>query len=312
MRIKSSIAHVFLLSICIVVNATVTAGSVDVPTVGWFKFIADRLLSIWSPQTTDFEFWKEAKSLERGVTKYVNDQLNLEALKDASIATQIDNFKTAMQHVLNAAQELRPMDPHSVLEKRDGDLEYTFDVEDFEVNQTLDEFIRNLNVGVDNAIKRIQVEFSEPLPENRTERYKSREVAVDYALHLIEDVYVKACKLDNISEEQARVKFGGVRHHIRHVVLIMGKITDDHPYLADILIFSAAVFILPEFFVLRPIIRLFGISPIGPVKGSAAAWCQRFFFGGAVSKGSWFARLTQAGMKSPMGWFSKLMSFLFG
>lgn len=152
----------------------------------------------------------------------MNDQLNLEVLKEVSLATQIDDFKTAIQHVLNAAQELRPTGPHSFLEKRDGDLQHTFDSEDLEINQTLDEFIRSLNVGIDKAIKHIQVEFSEPLPENRTERYKSREVAVDYALQLIEDVYVKACKLDGISEDQAREKFGGVRPHIRSVVLIMG------------------------------------------------------------------------------------------
>lgn len=33
------------------------------------------------------------------------------------------------------------------------------------------------------------------------------------------------------------------------------------------MLFSAAILILPEYFILRPIIRLFGISPIGPVKG---------------------------------------------
>lgn len=30
--------------------------------------------------------------------------------------------------------------------------------------------------------------------------------------------------------------------------------------------------------------------------GSAAAWAQRFFFGGLIPRGSWFALLQRAGM----------------
>ena len=142
----------------------------------------------------------------------MNDQLNLEVLKNASIATQIVDFKTAAQCVVDAAHELRPT----------MDTDYLKRIEILETRQTLDEFIRILSTGIDTVIKHMQVEFSEPLPENRTERYKSREVAVDYALNLIEDEYVNAYELYDKSEDKAREKFGRVRPHIRSVVLIMG------------------------------------------------------------------------------------------
>jgi hypothetical protein len=50
--------------------------------------------------------------------------------------------------------------------------------------------------------------------------------------------------------------------------MALGNLADNHPEIVDIILFGAAMFILPEYALLRPIARLFGISPIGPVKGS--------------------------------------------
>ena len=75
--------------------------------------------------------------------------------------------------------------------------------------------------------------------------------------------------------------------------------------------------LIPESWILRPLLSMMGYGPYGPIKGrqsiddyhrqmdlsyyeplgSPAAWAQRRLWGAAVSKGSWFAFLQRAGMK---------------
>ena len=85
------------------------------------------------------------------------------------------------------------------------------------------------------------------------------------------------------------------------------------------LVFSVAVLAIPESWILRPFVRMFGFGTGGPVKGtlkrqnhtfetqvdavgSAAAWMQRYFFGAEVPSGSWFAWLQAAGMGTMPKW----------
>lgn len=102
----------------------------------------------------------------------------------------------------------------------------------------------------------------------------------------------------------------------------VGFIADNHPVLVDTVIFSVVCMILPAGFFLRPLFRLFGFGPLGPASGacstsnllnasgllltsylnsigSIAAFLQRYFFGGAIRAGSWFAYLQRAGMVLP-------------
>jgi hypothetical protein len=87
--------------------------------------------------------------------------------------------------------------------------------------------------------------------------------------------------------------------------------------------------LIPEYWVLRPLLSLFGFGPTGPVKGATAVsrklgrslltyfagtiapWAQRVFYGAAVSKGSWFAYLDKVAMtlKKPgfWGWVGGLL-----
>lgn len=91
-----------------------------------------------------------------------------------------------------------------------------------------------------------------------------------------------------------------------------GDINEQHPRLLPMLAFSVAGMLIPESWILRPLLSLFGFGPAGPVKGaqrshsynmaqfnpvgSAAAWLQRYFWGAAVRAGSWFSLLQAAGM----------------
>jgi hypothetical protein len=100
------------------------------------------------------------------------------------------------------------------------------------------------------------------------------------------------------------------------MIWIAGDLVEQHPTLLWLIFTYIAASLIPESWFLRPLLLLFGFGPLGPIKGarnmsqgcsaavdcfqsgSAAAWAQRFFWGAAVEKGSWFAYLQQAGMKA--------------
>jgi len=77
--------------------------------------------------------------------------------------------------------------------------------------------------------------------------------------------------------------------------------------------------VLPQLWILRQVLRIFGFGPLGPIKGSflydcdaerlfnmtlivggIAAWLQAWLFGPAIPKGSWFAMLQRLAMKAVM------------
>ncbi|KAJ6538449.1 hypothetical protein DFH09DRAFT_1176912 [Mycena vulgaris] len=80
---------------------------------------------------------------------------------------------------------------------------------------------------------------------------------------------------------------------------------------AKVLLLVGPFLLIPNYWFLRPILSAFGFGPIGPIKGTAAAWAQRFFYGAAVGKGTWFAFLTSVGMtlKAP-GWLDLMRAIL--
>ncbi|OSX64416.1 hypothetical protein POSPLADRAFT_1055036 [Postia placenta MAD-698-R-SB12] len=71
------------------------------------------------------------------------------------------------------------------------------------------------------------------------------------------------------------------------IVVTIGDIAEQHPELLPILVVTAITMLIPEEWILDPLIQLFGIGPSGPEKGSIAAWAQRTFFGAEVKAGSW-------------------------
>jgi len=104
----------------------------------------------------------------------------------------------------------------------------------------------------------------------------------------------------------------------------IGDINEQHPELLPTLTFSIVVLLIPESWILRPILGWFGFGPLGPVKrelkpwnrtfeaqldivGSAAARMQRRFWGGAVRAGSWFSCLQAAGM-GVLPWWAGLVT----
>ncbi|KAH9946489.1 hypothetical protein B0H21DRAFT_743029 [Amylocystis lapponica] len=80
------------------------------------------------------------------------------------------------------------------------------------------------------------------------------------------------------------------------LIVLAGDLAEQHPVLLEGLLLAGTVLIIPEGALLRPLLAVFGFGPLGPVKGSVAAWVQRTFYGAAVPKGSWFSQFQRVAM----------------
>lgn len=60
-----------------------------------------------------------------------------------------------------------------------------------------------------------------------------------------------------------------------YLVASTGDLAEQHPVLLGALLVSATLMIIPESWLLRPLLRLFGFGPYGPVKG----WSMVMFLG---------------------------------
>jgi SOS response regulatory protein OraA/RecX len=80
-----------------------------------------------------------------------------------------------------------------------------------------------LEVALSRVFKDLQNEFSEPLLEDKTERYKQQETLITRAFEKIEDAIVDVCRTWEIPEDTVRADFDKVKPHLIHAPLIVGK-----------------------------------------------------------------------------------------
>lgn len=85
------------------------------------------------------------------------------------------------------------------------------------------EFQDQLEDKLSSVFKVLQDEFSEPLPEDKTERYKRQETMITQAVEKIEDAVVDVCSNWKIPEDTARADFDKFKPHLNHTLLIVGK-----------------------------------------------------------------------------------------
>ncbi|KAJ2930866.1 hypothetical protein H1R20_g6233, partial [Candolleomyces eurysporus] len=148
-----------------------------------------------------------------------------------------------------------------------------------------------------NIVENLKAEFNKPLPDELVERARYRNQMIAKALDHLEYAFVYICvQSGHLSEEDARRIFAPVKKAIQDG-LFHRDFVDKHPELTEVIVISAVCFLIPESFILRPILFVFGFGPAGPLKGSLAAWFQSRFWGGAVAKSSWFAYFQRAAMK---------------
>jgi len=171
------------------------------------------------------------------------------------------------------------------------------------------EFQDRLEAALSKGFEELQNEFSEPLPKDKTERYKRQETIITQAVEKSEDILVDICSNWKIPEDTVRADFDKVKPHLIHTLLIAANLVNNHPELVWLLSSSVIIAIIPEGFILRPILRLFGFSRRGPVKDSIAARAHSFFYGANVPKGSLFALFESVGMKMGKGFLTILKFF---
>ena len=85
------------------------------------------------------------------------------------------------------------------------------------------EFQDQLEFAFSRAFKELQNEISEPLPEDKTERYKRQEAMITQALEKIENAVVDVCGTWRIPEDTVRADFDEVKPHLNHTLLVFGK-----------------------------------------------------------------------------------------
>jgi hypothetical protein len=87
----------------------------------------------------------------------------------------------------------------------------------------LKDFEDRLRVELFQAFEELKEDFSEPLPENQTERYKQQKIMITHALEKAEDALVNVCGHWEIPENTVRTNFDRIKPHIIYLLLIVGK-----------------------------------------------------------------------------------------
>ena len=91
-------------------------------------------------------------------------------------------------------------------------------------NIDLKEFQDRLEFELSKIFDELQNLFSEPLPVDKSERYKRQETIITQAVEKIEDAVVDVCINLKIPEDTTvRADFDKVKPHLIHTLLIVGK-----------------------------------------------------------------------------------------
>jgi len=227
------------------------------------------------------DFWEKAKSLGDRVQRYTRDTLHNATTAYPAVAEQINKSKAIAQDVVEA-----------VVQFRNVAVDQMHTTSSLDIDSISDELGRSF----DTIIKLLQEEFPSP---DQAPNHEERALIVSKVLTDVEEKTVEVLLRHDVNEAHTRSMFNKLRPIIQNLVVLIGDIIEQYPTLLEMLLFSISILVVPEAWILRPVLSLFGFGPYGPIKGSAAAWAQRFFWGAAVKEGSWFSRLQRAAMKFP-------------
>lgn len=146
-------------------------------------------------------------------------------------------------------------------------------------------------------------------PPEEAPGHDNRTIMISTALDRFEEGFLQVATKLGVSEEQLKSHSSSLKFVVQHVTVTIGDLVEQHPDIANTLLLVAIVellpLLLPEFGIgalfegwplLRPLLRLLGFGPQGPIKGGIAAWLQRWIFGPTIPGGSWFAVLQRLAM----------------
>ncbi|KAF8128199.1 hypothetical protein EV363DRAFT_1433238 [Boletus edulis] len=194
-------------------------------------------------------------------------------------STKFTDIRVTMNHIVNATTAFRD-NIKAALDAHHGP-PVTFD--------TFSEELEGIFMAIVNDLEKIP-------PPDKAPSHAERTKIVDKVLDDTEQALIKLATRFGIQEEIVTTYLDALKPHVHALIVTIGDINEQHPKLFPALAFSVVVLLIPESWILRPFLRMFGFGPYGPVKGSFAAWLQSRFWGAAVAPGSWFSWLQAAGM----------------
>ncbi|KAG1740368.1 hypothetical protein EDB19DRAFT_1908547 [Suillus lakei] len=128
-------------------------------------------------------------------------------------------------------------------------------------------------------------------PPNEAPGHEKRIATVSTVLDRVEEWFLQVVGKFGVSGELLKSLTSSFKFGVKHVVVTIGDVCEQHPYLVALALLAIVISVLSSQGILLPILRIVGFGPLGPIKGGIAAWLQGWWFGPAVSKGSWFAML---------------------
>ncbi|KIM79129.1 hypothetical protein PILCRDRAFT_823708 [Piloderma croceum F 1598] len=121
------------------------------------------------------------------------------------------------------------------------------------------ENVSELSSEMATVLEELKAEF--PPPEE-ADHHGQRVEIVSRVLMKIERCVVRVSVQCGMSEADASAHFRNIEPHIKHVMVVTGDLTEQHPILLETLLFSGVIMFIPEVWALRPVLSIFGFGPI--------------------------------------------------
>ncbi|KAL4254187.1 hypothetical protein ABKN59_004544 [Abortiporus biennis] len=135
-------------------------------------------------------------------------------------------------------------------------------------------------------------------PTDHALSHEDRQQTVDHILDEVGVIIIQVfCHgILRLDEEDVTKIWTVIKFGLSEVLVTTGDLVEQHPEI----FFLVIGLILEEWILARSLLRLFGWGPLGPIKGSLAAFLQSRIFGASIPKGTWFAVLQRLGQLHPI------------
>ncbi|GBE89582.1 hypothetical protein SCP_1602450 [Sparassis crispa] len=147
------------------------------------------------------------------------------------------------------------------------------------------------------TLEELQAEFT---PSGEAPGHETRKARVTETLRRAKDAILKVLVGCGVSETTARTHLDNLYPHIEFLIIMIGDLAEQNPVSLTVLLHYGTVLLIPESWLLRALLGLFGFPPVGPVKDMIASHAQHFFFGAPVRKDRGFTFLQVAAMRAFM------------
>ncbi|KAI9460435.1 hypothetical protein HD554DRAFT_1587094 [Boletus coccyginus] len=241
---------------------------------------ADQAFVAPEPELEPSDFCETAKKSEKKLRDYVYNLLEGAATYFKS--TKFTEITSAMNHIVSTTATFR------------DNIQGTLDAHHIAFD-TLTEDVEGIFMRIANDLEKIP-------PQDKAPDHAERAEMVDRILDDAARELIKLTTRYGIEEEVVTTYLAALKPKVQALMAAVGDINERYPRLLPFLIFSVMVLLVPQWWILKPFLSLFGFGLAGPVKASAAAWMQSYFFGATVGAGSWFSWLQAAGMGVLPAW----------